>query len=414
MDHNPQGHGQGQRRGFHRGRRGSDRRGQERRGPQPQRDQQRDHEQHDEGGRRRNDVDVEQIMRDIRARIAQRGGVELTNQQIQDLAARRLESILDPRGVKPGLLDQLRRAAGGSDAPAPKPPEPAFTFTDESIYESHSGFTRFMRKLLRPILMLFFNPAPIVRALNAQAKVNVDAAARDAERDRTQAEWNALHYELLQRLVTEVARVTLENQSLALKVESLSAKVDFNERRVRGIEGMQHQARPSGRRDEREQPQPTAAAGASITMPAATEAVATADSPAAPQQQQQGAAGDAPRRRRRRRRGRRGSSGAPGEQTPGTQEAGALDADLNDVDAVEGEEGGDEEDVPSLVEPDSEIIADALAASEDRAPVQAIVAPEREVMQLTVTETFEATTVEPINPTPADPAAKPEHDPDQG
>ena len=40
-------------------------------------------------------VDVEQIMRDIRARIAQRHGIELTGQQIQELAARRLEA--DPR-----------------------------------------------------------------------------------------------------------------------------------------------------------------------------------------------------------------------------------------------------------------------------------------------------------------------------
>ena len=51
-------------------------------------------------------------MRDIRARISQRSGIDLSNQQIQELAARRLEAILDPRALKPGLLDQLRRGAG--------------------------------------------------------------------------------------------------------------------------------------------------------------------------------------------------------------------------------------------------------------------------------------------------------------
>ena len=74
-------------------------------------------------------------------------------------------------------------------------------------------------------------------------------ASGTAERDQRQAEWNALHYELLQRVVSETAKVSLEVQSLALRIESLSAKVDFNERRVRGIEGTVHQAKPAGPRD---------------------------------------------------------------------------------------------------------------------------------------------------------------------
>ena len=59
-------------------------------------------------------VDVEQIMREIRARIAQRHGIDLTTQQIQELAARRLEAILDPRTVKPALLEQLRQSGGSA------------------------------------------------------------------------------------------------------------------------------------------------------------------------------------------------------------------------------------------------------------------------------------------------------------
>ena len=103
MDHNQQ-----SRRGhYNRGRRGPDRRGPERRTPPPQAPEQ--------GGR--DHVDVEHIMRDIRARIAQRHGIDLSNQQIEELAARRLEAILDPRAIKPGLLDELRRSAG---APPPQ------------------------------------------------------------------------------------------------------------------------------------------------------------------------------------------------------------------------------------------------------------------------------------------------------
>src|SRR5688572_24282403 len=95
MDHNAS----GRRPHYHRGRRGMDRRGTERRSqqsadqtPRPSADQ----------------ADVEQIMREIRSRIAQRG-IELSPQQIQDLAAHRLEAILDPRTSNPTLFDQLRK-----------------------------------------------------------------------------------------------------------------------------------------------------------------------------------------------------------------------------------------------------------------------------------------------------------------
>lgn len=291
---------QDRRRGqFHRGRRGQDRRGLERRTPPPQAQEHagRDH------------VDVEQIMRDVRARIAQRHGIDLSSQQIQELAARRLESILDPRTIKPALLDQIRKAAAAPAERGPEPvPEPAYGFDDTTLYESHRGLIRFFRRLLNPLLMLLFNPAPIAKALNAQAGLNVEAAQREAERERRQSEWNALHYEILQRLVTEVSRVSIEQQAMSTRVESLSTKVDFNERRVRGIEGNVHQARPSGRPAEA---QVAASVPASEPAPQAVEPAAVETGPPGSPQ------GDSARRRRRRRRGRRGGAG-PGDMTAGT------------------------------------------------------------------------------------------------
>ena len=328
MDHNQQGQGPG-RRHFHRGRRGPDRRGPDRRGPQANTPEQ---------AAGRGDVDVEQIMRDIRARIAQRHGIELTNQQVQELAARRLESILDPRSVKPALLDQLRRAAGSPpDTIALTQPESPYTFEADTLYDSHRGLMRFIRRLLNPILKLFFNPNPLIRALNIQARLNTEALAREADRDRQQAEWNALHYEILHRVVTEISRVTLEMQNLSMRVESLAAKVDFNERRVRSIEGAIHQARPAGRREEGRRdearrdvqeapiPQVVVQAGEGI----ASEPTST------PQGQSQSAEGT--RRRRRRRRGRRGGS-VPVETIPGVADAAALEVE-------NGEEGPDEDEV---------------------------------------------------------------------
>jgi hypothetical protein len=295
---------QGQRRGhFHRGRRGSDRRGIDRRSQQPP-------PQERGGG---NQVDVEQIMREIRGRIAQRQGIDLSNQQIQDLAARRLESILDPRAIKPSLLDALRRSAGAQAQRAAEkiPNEPAFSFEDTTIYDSHRGLMRFIRRMLNPLLKLFFNPNPLIRALHIQAKLNVEAAERDAERDRRQTEWNALHYEIVQRLVTEVSRATLELQALSLRVESLDAKVEFNERRVRGIEGSVHRARPQvvpGR------PEPSAV---SAPAPEAAEPASAEAHVAAPAEGPQ--TSESARRRRRRRRGRRSGMG-PGEGPPSPSE----------------------------------------------------------------------------------------------
>ena len=275
-------------------------------------------------------------MREIRGRIAQRQGIDLSNQQIQDLAARRLESILDPRAIKPSLLDALRRSAGAQAQRAAEkiPNEPAFSFEDTTIYDSHRGLMRFIRRMLNPLLKLFFNPNPLIRALHIQAKLNVEAAERDAERDRRQTEWNALHYEIVQRLVTEVSRATLELQALSLRVESLDAKVEFNERRVRGIEGSVHRARPQvvpGR------PEPSA-----VSAPAPEAEPAPAEAPVA-------AAAEGPqtsesaRRRRRRRRGRRSGMG-PGE---GQQMAGPPRSDMGStVERRPQESSGSVEHVP--------------------------------------------------------------------
>src|SRR5262245_44624870 len=281
----------GRRPHFHRGRRGPDRRGNDRRHTPPQEQQgSRDH------------VDVEQIMREIRARISQRHGIDLTTQQIQELAARRLEAILDPRTVKPSLLEQLRRSAGAPVDTRPSDPALSYSFEATTLYESPSGFVRFMRRLLQPVLKLFFNPNPLIQAMHTQAQINQTALAREAERDRRQAEWNALHYEVLQRLVTEISRTSLEAQGLSMRVESLAAKVDFNERRVRGVENTVHQARPAAR------PSDNAPSAPSTPMP-------SREGPASDTQTTDGGvregSAEGGRRRRRRRRGRRPPMGMP-------------------------------------------------------------------------------------------------------
>ena len=279
-------------------------------------------------------------MREIRSRIAQRSGVELSNQQIQELAARRLEAILDPSGLNPALLDQLRRAAGErpSGASAAVATPDTHPFDEASLYDSPNGLLRFLRRLLNPILRLFINPTPVAHSLALQSRFNAELAARDAERDRRQAEWNALHYQILQRLVLEVSRASIDAQSQGLRIESLAGKVDFNERRVRSMEGTQTQARAPRPQETVQSTTAAASAGERVGQPSATPA-----SEGVPGDQQQ------PRRRRRRRRGRRssGGMGAPGDAaaaaTGATAANGAEEITNGADDMDDADEGFDDE-----------------------------------------------------------------------
>jgi hypothetical protein len=271
-------------------------------------------------------------MREIRSRISERHGIDLSHQQIQELAARRLEAILDPRAIKPSLIDELRRAAGLPVEPAPEETRTGAGFDASSFYGSSNGLLRLIRRLLRPLLKLFFEPDAVIRTLDAQTRLNESAAGRDAEQQRRQAEWNGLHYEILRRLVTDIARTGIDAQHLALRVESLAAKVDFNERQVRGLE-QTLQSKAAGRGPELPAPPPAptpAREGAPLQERRPLES-----SPDAPGQ----------RRRRRRRRGRRSGVGTPSPDVQGGPggSAGGFTQDTRDEsnDSAEGDTGGE-------------------------------------------------------------------------
>jgi hypothetical protein len=346
MEHNTS----GRRPHYHRGRRGADRRGSERRTPQ----QQADHGPRSSAEQ----VDVDQIMREIRSRVSQRHGIDLTPQQIQELAARRLEAILDPRNVSPTLFEQLRKSAASAPDAAPQPTDDEATITEDAIYEG-SGAVRFFRRLLNPLLKLLFNPAPLIAALQAQARLNREAAARAAERERRQTEWNALHYQVLQRLVTEVSRNSLEVQALMSRVEALGARVDFNDRRVRTLENAPVPARHHRTHDT---PQHSA--------PAAVEATAGESTPSQAPAAAAQSGPDGQRRRRRRRRGRRGTT--PGVEVAGAAATGFVAPGLAPDDGLDDE---DDEEMAGSVETAEPVPAGTQNASPpaDSPPVSATV-----------------------------------------
>ena len=169
---------------------------------------------------RSDNVDVEQIMRQIRARIREKRGVDYTEEEIRELANVRLEKFLDPRGVRSDLIEQFRRKR---EATLP----PNFQFEDTTLFETHRGILRFLRKLLRPILKLFFNPQPIADALHIQSQLNAQQAALEP-----------LYYEVIHNLVVETTRLGIEVKNLKMRLESMSSRLDFDERRARALEGV--------------------------------------------------------------------------------------------------------------------------------------------------------------------------------
>ena len=245
---------------------------------------------------RSDNVDVEQIMGQIRARIREKRGVDYTEEEIKELANARLEKFLDPRGVRSDLIEQFRRKR---EASLP----PNFTFEDTTLFETHRPFLRFIRRLLHPILKLFFNPTPLSEALHIQSKLNAQ-----------QAWLEPLHYEVMHNLVVETTRLGIEVKNLKMRLESMSSRLDFDERRARALEGVvQYRA------------------GAVPPLQPPTGSSAGSPSPLQSAQQER-------RTRRRRRRGRKTGFGsgpgdtpasAPSESQRGFGAAGSASAPVN-------------------------------------------------------------------------------------
>jgi hypothetical protein len=264
---------------------------------------------------RADSVNVEQIMEQIRARIREKRGVDYTEQQIRELAAVKLEKFLDPRSVRSDLLEYFRKT--------PPPPErPNYEFGEDTLFETHRGVVRWFRRLLQPILKLFFNPNPLIQALHIQSRLNTINAERESARHGI----DQLYYELIHNLVLETTRAGIEIKNLKMRVESLASRVEFNERRARALESVV--AYKSD--DERQIPQRGAPPPAPVPIEGrATQPVAPSASPSAAAAAPTGEGPGQRSRRRRRRRGRRGrgpaaavmnGENAPQPETPGAPE----------------------------------------------------------------------------------------------
>jgi hypothetical protein len=227
------------------------------------------------------------------------------------------------------------------------PAPPNYEFGEDTLYETHRGLLRGLRKLFKPILKLFFNPDRITTALHIQAQVNTQAE----QRLRRVEEREPLHYELIHNLTVEVTRLGIEVHNLKMRVESLSSRLDFDERRARSLESVvQYRPQPAQRPPAPALPAQTAAQPATSQGPR-PESVAPGGEGV-----QTGPGGERRRRRRRRRRrpgqnmangqqGQWSGRGPDGQRTPDHADAaGGGAADGGPVDAqasFEPDEGSD-------------------------------------------------------------------------
>ena len=315
-------------------------------------------------------------MRQIRARIRDKRGADYTEAEVRELASVKLDRFLDPRAVRSDLLGHFKR----QHQPAPLflageefPPEYTFDpdLTLGSARDLPRRILRAIRKLLSPVLKLFVNIGAITHPLHLQPAINTkhrELFARVSQRLQTRDELDALNFEMFNNLVVETTRLGIEVKNLRMLVESLSTRLDFDERRARALEGVV-QYRPGTPLA----PPPAAPA------PAAAPAGADDAENAAP-----GAAGSAPAadpgdgrgpKRRRRRRGRRrsglepGQPAAPGGSTVAGEPAG--DDGLGD----DGDDGGPESGDGAGYDDGPDDAADVPTGPIETLPLASITAP---------------------------------------
>jgi hypothetical protein len=322
-------------------------------------------------------VDVEQIMRQIRARIRDKRGADYTEAEVRELASVKLDRFLDPRAVRSDLLGHFKR----QHQPAPLflageefPPEYTFDpdLTLGSARDLPRRILRGIRQLLSPVLKLFVNMGAITHPLHLQPAINAkhrELFARVSQRLQTRDELDALNFEMFNNLVVETTRLGIEVKNLRMLVESLSTRLDFDERRARALEGVV-QYRPGTPLAPPPAPPP-----APVAVPAGaedTEHAAPAAAGSAPGVDP--GDGRGPRRRRRRRGRRRGGLEAGQPAVPGASTAageGAADDALGD----EGDDGGPESGDGAGYDDGPDDAADIPTAPIEALPVASIAAP---------------------------------------
>jgi hypothetical protein len=174
------------------------------------------------------DVDVEAIMANIRRKIEEKRKGVYTEEEVREIAEMKLDAVLDANEFNSDFVSAFRA----------RDEKWNYQFDPESIYRSShaggGGIIRALRRLLNPVLKLFFNPNPIISALSRQADLN------------------RYYVLLLHNMAQELTRSNLELANLKARLRTLGIRADFQAKREKTMEQvvLERESR------EREAPEP--------------------------------------------------------------------------------------------------------------------------------------------------------------
>jgi hypothetical protein len=175
------------------------------------------------------DIDVEAIMANIRKKIDEKRKGLYTEEEVREIAEMRLDAVLDSNEFNSDFVAAFRA----------RDEQWNYTFTPETIYASSrsggGGLIRSLRRLLNPVLKLFFNPNPMISALSRQSDLN------------------RYYVLMLHNMTTEMTRLNLELTNLKARLRTLGVRVDFQTKREKTFEQLQttaREARESGKSRE--------------------------------------------------------------------------------------------------------------------------------------------------------------------
>jgi hypothetical protein len=163
---------------------------------------------------RSDQVDVEAIMAGIRRRIEEKRRGLYTDEELREIAEHRLDAVLDAHEWNADFAAEFRARAGRWN----------YQFHPETLYRSSRGavgqLLESVRRLLKPVQKLFWNPNPMIAALSRQSDLN------------------EYYVHLLTALATEVTKLNLELVDLKNRHLQLKGQLEQLQRREKTLEDM--------------------------------------------------------------------------------------------------------------------------------------------------------------------------------
>jgi hypothetical protein len=159
-------------------------------------------------------VDVLRLLAEVQRRVAERKDGLYTEDELRFIAERRLDGVLQGRDLRADLLDEFRARDAAWN----------YSFDQNTLYVSSRGGVgralEALRRLLRPLQKLFWNPVPLIAALSRQSELN------------------RFQTHLVHNLVLELSRLNLELAELRNRNLQLTGRLEALERREKTLEGL--------------------------------------------------------------------------------------------------------------------------------------------------------------------------------